>query len=152
MGKNTYRACKLAFRQGGMHRSMPVYPGADKMVRSYRSAGAEVWLCTTRPYLRLDGIHPDTRHWLRRNKIQYDGLLFGPNKYRDLARNVDPARVIAVLDDLVEMLEQAESVGFPVYLRDQPYNRYIEKYPRVLDFVHDCWAYNVLVKIQEYDK
>lgn len=151
MGKGTYRACKLAFRQGGMHRSMPVYPGAREMVRSYRHSGAEVWLCTTRPYLRLDGIHPDTRHWLRRNKIQYDGLLFGPGKYRDLARNVDKDRVLAVLDDLPEMLVQAESVKLPVYLRDQPYNRYTSVYPRVDDFTLDGpWVQEMLLAIKRY--
>lgn len=123
MSKVTYRQCKLAYRQGGMKRSMPVYPGAADMIRSFRKAGADVWICTTRPYLRLDNIDPDTRHWLRRNRIQWDGILFGTYKYRDLVQRVDSSDVVAVLDDLPEQCVAAQILGLPVYMHDQPYNK-----------------------------
>ncbi|QHB37484.1 phosphatase [Mycobacterium phage Leopard] len=123
--KATYRQCKLAYRQGGLERSMPVYPGAAELTRCLRKAGAEVWLCTTRPYLKLDTQSPNTQHWLRRNKIQFDHLLSGPHKYRDLVKQVGAQRVIGVLDDLPEMYEQAESLGLEPILRDQPYNRHV---------------------------
>lgn len=122
MSKATYRQCKLAYRQGGMKRSMPAYDFAGGAVRSIRKV-AQVWICTTRPYLRLDNIDPDTRHWLRRNGITYDGVLFGEHKYRDLARIVGRENVAAVVDDLPEMLAIADSLGMPTLLRDQPYNR-----------------------------
>lgn len=124
VSKTTYREVKLAYRQGGMKRSMPCYPGSAELCRDLRKMGVEVWICTTRPYLRLDNIDPDTRHWLRRNKIQYDGVIFGHNKYRDLAKLVGSDRVVAVMDDLPELLDQARQVGAGVpILRDQPYNR-----------------------------
>lgn len=135
-GKSTYRQCKLAYRQGGLKRSMPCYEGASELTRTIRKAGAELWICTTRPYLRLDNIDPDTRHWLRRNGIQYDAVIYGERKYRDLVRNVGANRVVAVMDDLPEMCEQAiAALGYswphetgdpwpPVLLRDQPYNRH----------------------------
>lgn len=122
MSKATYRQCKLAFRQGGLKRSMPVYDGAADAIRLIRRK-ANVWICTTRPYLRLDNIDPDTRHWLRRNHITFDGVLFGAHKYRDLARIVGRENVAAVVDDLPEMLDVAISLGMPAILRDQPYNR-----------------------------
>jgi uncharacterized HAD superfamily protein len=122
MSKTTYRECKLAYRQGGMKRSMPVYEGAAEAIRTIRKEGAEVWICTTRPYLRLDNIDPDTRHWLRRNRIQHDGILYGEHKYRDLKKYLGD-RVMFVVDDLPEMVEQAESLGMRAFLRDQPYNR-----------------------------
>lgn len=122
VSKSTYRECKLAYRQGGWKRSMPCYDGAPEMCRAIRKAGAELYICTTRPYLRLDQIDPDTRHWLRRNRIQYDGVIFGHNKYRDLVKLVGP-RVVAAMDDLPELLAQAEQVGIPLtILRTQPYN------------------------------
>lgn len=124
ISKETYRACKLAYRQGGMKRSMPVYPGASELTKAIRKAGAEVWITTTRPYLRLDNIDPDTRHWLRRNGIQYDAVIYGEHKYRDLVRNVGANRVILVVDDLPEMIEQAMGRLLPSVLRDQPYNRH----------------------------
>lgn len=125
ISKATYRACKLAFRQGGLKRSMPCYPGASELTRAIRKAGAEVWICTTRPYLRLDNIDPDTRHWLRRNKIQHDAVIYGEQKYKDLVRNVGIGRVVCVLDDLPEMYTAAELAGIKrPRLRDQPYNRH----------------------------
>lgn len=132
VSRATYRACKLAFRQGGLKRSMPVYPGARELTVAIRKAGAEVWITTTRPYLRLDNIDPDTRHWLRRSKIQYDALLYGERKYKDLARNVGADRVVAILDDLPEMYEQADALDLKPWLRDQPYNRHV-KYCRAKD-------------------
>jgi hypothetical protein len=135
MSKSTYRQCKLAYRQGGLKRSMPCYPGARQLTVEARRAGAQVWICTTRPYLRLDSIDPDTRHWLRRNRIQYDGVLLGEHKYRQLVRQVAVDRIVFVLDDLNEMCAQAVTLGIsPVYLRNQPYNTYsLNRYPRVYD-------------------
>lgn len=123
VSKPIYRQVKLAYRQGGMKRTMPVYPYAREMTVALRKAGAEVWICTTRPYLRLDNIDPDTRHWLRRHGIQYDGVLFGEKKYRDLVRIVGSGAVVAVVDDLPEMVDHASAQGVFAFLRDQPYNR-----------------------------
>lgn len=129
ISKATYRQCKLAYRQGGMKRSMPVYPGASDLTKYIRSCGVQVWICTTRPYLRLDNIDPDTRHWLRRGEgpgksIQYDAVLFGEHKYRDLW-SIAGNRVLFVVDDLPPMLVQAKDAGdYYTVLRDQPYNRH----------------------------
>jgi phosphoglycolate phosphatase-like HAD superfamily hydrolase len=119
-----YRDCKLAYRQGGLKRWMPVYEGAGELTHAIRRSGAEVWICTTRPYLRLDNIDPDTRHWLDRYEIEYDAVLFGEDKYAELIRQVGPDRVVAVCDDLKEQIAKAHQAGIPnVYLRDQPYNQ-----------------------------
>lgn len=123
--KTTYRECKLAYRQGGIERSMPVYQGAAELTKAVRKAGAEVWLCTTRPYLKMDTQSPNTRHWLRRNGIQYDHMLSGPHKYHDLRRQVGSDRVVATLDDLPEMYAVAEELRLKPWLRDQPYNRHV---------------------------
>lgn len=104
---------KLAYRQGAQKRTMPVFAGAYDLVRAVNESGAELWLTTTRPHLRLDGIDPDTRDWLRRNGLEpYYGLLYDEDKYRVLAERVDPARVVAVLDDLPEqVVEATEAFG-----------------------------------------
>jgi hypothetical protein len=118
---STFRAIKLAYRQGGLKRTMGTYPYAAPLVNRLRSAGAEVWLTTTRPHDRYDRIDPDTVEWTRRNHIEFDGLLFGENKMMELARRIDPRRVVAVLDDLPWVLEQAqiERLGTPVLRRTQ---------------------------------
>lgn len=123
ISRATYNKIKLAYRQGGMKRSMPVYQGIGDFSRFVRRQGCQLWITTTRPYLRLDNIDPDTRHWLtKRAHIQYDAVLYGPHKYRDLAKAVGADRVVMVYDDLPEMIEQAQDVGLPVTLRLQPYN------------------------------
>lgn len=125
ISRSTYNKVKLAYRQGGMKRSMPVYEGIGEFSKYIRRNGCQVWICTTRPYLRLDNIDPDTRHWLtKRAHITYDGLLYGPHKYVDLARAVGRERVVMVYDDLPALVAQAYGVGLPVALRKQPYNAY----------------------------
>jgi hypothetical protein len=127
LSKRTYRECKLAYRRGGLKRSMPAYADIADLVRYIRHSGAEVWFTTTRPYLRLDGIDPDTRHWLRRNGIMaYDGLIFSDRKFNDLIRAVGRERVILIVDDLPEKIEEAKRLGLPWALRDQPYNQHYE--------------------------
>lgn len=127
-----YRDAKLAYRQGGFKRWMPVYNGASELTHAIRDAGAELWICTTRPYLRLDNIDPDTREWLRRNDISYDAVLFNDRdrdagKYAELVRQVGRSRIVGVLDDLPECLEEARSVNIDrIYIRDQPYNRHFK--------------------------
>ncbi len=120
--KTTYRRIKLAYREGGMKRSMPCYSGARALAMSLRQEfGCEVWITTSRPYLAHGPIEGDTKHWLKRNGIQYDHVLWGEHKYRTLRRWAGN-RVVAVLEDLPVMAEQAIGVGIPVLLRDQPYN------------------------------
>lgn len=126
--KHVYREVKLAYRQGGLKRMMPAYPWASELTQSIQAAGAQVWICTTRPYLRLDNIDPDTREWLRRNAINFNAVLFGHDKYDELDRQAGH-RVAAIIDDLPEMIDAAierfqQNDWIPrIYLRDQPYNK-----------------------------
>jgi phosphoglycolate phosphatase-like HAD superfamily hydrolase len=134
-----YRAAKLAYRQGGMKRSMPIFNGAKALCRNINSWGAELWVTTTRPYLSLDTIVPDTVEWLDRHKIAYHGMLFDEDKYAQLSERVDPERVVLVLDDLREMCEAAASEfgeGVPV-LAANPYNEAV-KWP-VIANVSNAW-------------
>lgn len=151
ISQRDYRDAKLAYRQGGWKRWMPCYPEAGPMTQFIREKlEAEVWLCTTRPYLRLDNVDPDTREWLRRNGIQYDALLFDPaheedgTKYDELRRQAG-TRVAAIVDDLPEMVQAAVEVfGAPRHqwvtpiLREQPYNHQFI-YPRRAKDLVEVW-------------
>lgn len=107
--KAEFRSAKLAYRQGGLKRTMPAFMDAASLAKTVYDK-CELWITTTRPYLRVDAIDPDTREWLRRNGIPYHGLLFHNDKYQVLADRVDPRRVVAVLDDLKENLESASEL------------------------------------------
>jgi hypothetical protein len=103
---------KLAYRQGGMKRSMESYPYARNLTEFVREQGAELWITTTRPYIRHDNIDPDTREWLRRNGIRYDYILYDGHKYGKLKDLVGVERVAVVIDDLDEELDEAQRAGF----------------------------------------
>jgi len=127
VSRSTYNEGKLAYRQGGWKRFMPAYPGIGEFTRHVRKSGCQLWICTTRPYLRLDNIDPDTRHWLKRNEVQHDGILYGMHKYRDLVRAVGRERVLVVFDDLPEQVDVALDLGLRVMMRTQPYNHHYQR-------------------------
>lgn len=122
VSKERYRQIKLAYRNGGLKRSMPAYPWASQLTRTLRSWGGEVWLCTTRPYLSHDNIDADTRHWVRRNGIACNGVIWGEHKYRELAATVGKERVVCALDDLPEMCSQAMELGISPVLALREHN------------------------------
>jgi hypothetical protein len=124
ISKATYRRIKLAYRQGGYKRSMPVYEGVSYMSRRLREEGAVVAICTTRPYLQLEVVDADTRHWLtKRAKVQFDCIISGEHKYRDLVSMFGKDRIVAVYEDLPEQAKVCEDLGIPLFLKDKPYNQ-----------------------------
>src|SRR5258708_2234575 len=76
----TFRDIKLAYRSGGMKRTARSFAGAQELVRNVRQV-EEVYLTTTRPYMRLDNIEPDTRFWHEKHEYGFDELLRGESKY-----------------------------------------------------------------------
>lgn len=129
--KRLYRDIKLAYRQGGMKRSMPVFSGADKFMRDLRDLGVEIWITTTRPWQRLDNVDPDTRHWLERNRMPYDRMVYDEDKYQQLVSLIDPLRVVLVVEDLLEQCRIASGLWLPVWQPERPFNdasRYIRQF------------------------
>lgn len=125
--KEAYREMKLAYRQGGQKRMMPMFEGARELAVGLREAGAEIWITTTRPWQRFDSTDPDTRHWLARNQIPWDHLLFDENKYQVLSNHVDPLRIVGILEDLGEQYDKAAELELPVYLIRTKYNRLVQR-------------------------
>lgn len=106
---------------------------------------AEVFITTTRPYLRLDQTDPDTRFWLDRHHIKFHGLLYDDEKYERLSEIVDPSRVVAVLDDLSTQYDSAARIfGHKVpILRQNEFNvamrrpNVVHSIPEALDAITD---------------
>ena len=152
MSKAVYRQCKLAYRMGGMKRSIPVFEGAADMVRSIRGAGVGVAACTTRPYLAMSTIDLDTQHWLKRNGIQVDHILYGEHKYRDLVKSVGKDRVVCALDDDLSQLGIATRLGVtPILRRNEANKGYEQELGRL--FVSDLrQAQEVILHLIEQHK
>lgn len=113
--KEQHRAMKLAYRQGGNKRFVPMYPGADDLINDIRFLGAEIWVATTRPFQRLDNIDPDTVEWLQRNGIRVDGILSGEDKYEQLVNTVEKSRIVACFEDLPEQISMGLALELPMF-------------------------------------
>jgi hypothetical protein len=122
LDKRVYREIKLAYRQGGLKRFLPMYDGADLFVKTLQALGVEIWIATTRPYLRLDNIDPDTRHWLKWNDIPYDFMVHGEDKWIQLINQVGKDRIICVFDDLLEECQKAWDLGLMINQPDRVHN------------------------------
>lgn len=134
LDKKTYRDIKLAYRQGGMKRSIPVLDERGIMVKAIRAAGIQVWITTTRPWQRLDNIDPDTQFWLDRNVGRVDGVIYGEEKYMDLLDIVGADRILGIVDDLPENIVAAMSLGMNAALSVGDHNaafRSVRKVPLV---------------------
>ena len=126
MSKATYRQCKLAYRMGGMKRSMPVFENASELTRAIRRMGVRTIACTTRPYLHMSTIDLDTQHWMRRHGLQIDYILYGEHKYRDLVKSVGLDRIICAMDDDLSQIRIANRLGVPTIMRLNDANRAYE--------------------------
>lgn len=124
LDKRTYQEAKLAFRSGGFKRWMEPREGLGGFVDTCNRLGCDLWITTTRPWLRLDNMDPDTREWLRRNEVPYKGLLYDDAKYEQLCEAVDRDRVVLVLEDQSDQYQSARAVGLPVALMGSNWNRY----------------------------
>jgi hypothetical protein len=122
--KDVYRSIKLAYRQGGMKRSIPVLNGDEtrRLIPAIRRLGVQAWICTTRPWQRLDNIDPDTQWWLNRNFGRVDGVIYGEEKYEDLIDIVGRRRILGVFDDLPENIVTAGLLGLNTAIRRGDHN------------------------------
>ncbi len=75
IGDALYRQIKLAYQQGGIRRSMKPFVAAGTFTEWMGTLDVEVWV--TNP--RMDSRHftdPGIRHWLKRNNIRFDHLIY----------------------------------------------------------------------------
>lgn len=136
LDKETYRKIKLAYRQGGMKRSIKAFQQAGEVVRRLRKEGIQVWICTTRPWNRLDNIDPDTTFWINNNLGRVDGVIYGEDKYQDLIDIVGKDRILGVVDDLPENIEKANALGLKSALMMGAHNQwYVETLSETVDVV-----------------
>lgn len=121
--KEQYRAAKLAYRQGGWKRWLPVFPGAVDFVWDI-SHEAELWIATTRPWQSLSSIDTDTREWLERHAMLdcVSGLLYGDDKYDQLVAEVSIDRIVAVVEDLPALVDRAKELHLPTILCQRDHN------------------------------
>lgn len=122
ISREQFRQIKLAYRQGGQKRTQTPHRSVIDCVQKTHNYGVEVWVTTTRPYLRLDNVDPDTRWWIERYDVPFDHMLYDDVKYQTLAQMVDRARVVAIVDDQSEQYDDAYDLfgpGVPILYKSR---------------------------------
>lgn len=140
--QHEHHQMKVAFRAGGFKRWMPKFDGAFSIMTELKSLGCEIWVTTTRPWMRMDNVDTDTVEWCRRHGIEYHHILFDEDKYGRLVELVDPERIVGVLDDEWEQIERCEELRLPVSLRSTRWNFGVT-YQSMVD---NLWDFGVLVE------
>jgi hypothetical protein len=137
-----YRTIKLAYRQGGMKRCIPVIDHDIHFIQDLRGLGIQIWVATTRPWQRLDNIDPDTQFWLDRNLGRVDGLLYGDDKYDQLTEIAEARgqRILGVVDDLGPNLERASELGLNTAIRIGPHNARWRHLHQNAPVMHGGWS------------
>lgn len=124
LSKEEYRQIKLAYRQGGMKRCLPVLnrQESQELIPAIRRRGIQVWITTTRPWQRLDNIDPDTQFWINQNFGRVDGVIYGAEKYEDLIDIVGQDRILGIFDDLPENIVRAQQLNLNAAIRAGDHN------------------------------
>lgn len=122
LSKKEHHDRKLAFRAGGFKRWMPKFDNVVRMMVGLENLGVEVWVTTTRPWMRMDNVDTDTVEWLKRWSIPYHHLLFDEDKYGRLCELVDPERIVAIVDDEEEQRDRCAALRLPFALRSTEWN------------------------------
>lgn len=127
LNREQFDQVKLAYRQGGFKRWAPPWPAALSSLKNSQKLLTqlgkpfELWLTTTRPYLRLDSIDPDTRFWLGAVGLKFDRLLYDEHKYLRLHEIVED-RLCCIVDDLPEMVTEGLKVCKRSYMVARQHN------------------------------
>ena len=151
ISKEQYRTIKLAYRQGGQKRwQPPLFPNPGMLVDRLIGLGFEVWIATTRPYNRFDSTDPDTRWWLDKHGVRFDGLIYDDDKMSVLVDRVGRQRISMVVDDLSVNLEHAATLEVPAYQILTRYNAGARWHGPSVEGYQDI--INIAQEIQELDE
>lgn len=117
-----YEHIKDAYRQNGEYKNIAAVNGAKELLDAFKTAGYQIALLTSRPYIVYKRLFADTIEWLNKNSIKYDIILFDENKNAVLYRNFGD-RVKFFIEDELEKANNIASMGVKTYLLDRCYNQ-----------------------------
>ncbi|MBT4551835.1 hypothetical protein HOC37_02490 [bacterium] len=102
LSKKDYQLLKHEYRLSGAKRSIPLLVDAKEVLDNLNKKGFSLWIVTSRP--EWEPVSSDTKHWLKRNKIPYEKLIFTKNKKNFfLQQGVKYFR--AIIDDDISIIK-----------------------------------------------
>ena len=118
---NKYRKLKEKFRTSGVKKYIPPIPGASELTSALKDMGYGIVIITARPNKKYPGLSKVTTDWLLRNGIQYDAIIFDPDKHIRVLETF-PNLSFSINDHFTEAALLAKW-GYDTFLLDNEYNR-----------------------------
>jgi NTP pyrophosphatase (non-canonical NTP hydrolase) len=109
---------KKDFRRGGGFRDLPMVEGAQDGLAELRRMGYQIAFITARPYRHHKRLYADTVEWLKKNRIEYELLLFRRDKAEALVDHIFPARPVCFVEDREKHALEIIDTGTHVLLLD----------------------------------
>lgn len=114
---------KKDFRRRGGFRDLPAVKGAQDGLAELRRMGYQVAFITARPYRQHKRLYADTVEWLKKNRIEYELLLFRRDKAEALVDYIFPAQPICFVEDREKHALEIIDTGTHVLLLDRGMNQ-----------------------------
>lgn len=147
LGWTEYHTLKDQFEEGGGYNHyMPPYPDTLQPLLHRQQDQIGLVVVTARPQY-LSRTWGDSLSWLRKQRISVDRLhLTGSERLSIAIELREQGHDVVVWDDEPLNCQRFAEEGFPVFMRDQPYNQGLEhpNIKRINQFgslLMDCWRY-----------
>lgn len=119
-------ALKAEYYRCGGFRDVPMIDGAREALAEFRAAGYKIVIITARPHWQYKRLYADTIHWLKKNGIEHDLLLFNKDKAEALYEHIHPATPAWFIEDRDKHAMELVNIGINVLLLDYKYNENVE--------------------------
>jgi len=120
-----YRDLKYEYRESGVKANLKVRAGAKETLKELKHMGYTILIITSRPFEEHKSLFKQTTDWLSKNKLPYDGIIFGKNKYVEVLTKAPNLRFL--VDDHRYYANSVARWNYKAFLVDNQYNQgYLE--------------------------
>ena len=117
----SYKDLKYEYRECGIKAELEVRAGAKELLDELKRRSYRTMILTSRPFDEHISLFKQTVSWLDKNQLQYDGIIFGENKYVEILTQVPNLRFF--IDDHRYHAMQVSKWGYPAFLVNTIYNQ-----------------------------
>lgn len=115
LGNKKYEKLKYEYRICGVKRYLALREEAADTLREIKRSGKKIWILTTRPTFLP--VKSDTEHWLKKNKVIYDKLIFIEKERKKNYIEKWKEKICFIVDDCVDFaIYSVKQLKIPVFL------------------------------------